>query len=34
MYINYSLKKYPIVHVCVNDNQDLENIGYKKFMDF
>ena len=34
MYINYSLKKYPIVHVCVNDNKDLENKAYNNFMEF
>ena len=34
MYFNYSIKKFPIVHVCINDNTDLNNDSYEKFMSF
>ena len=34
MYINYTIKKFPIVHVCINDNTDINNDSYEKFIRF
>lgn len=34
MYINYSIKKFPMLHVCINDNTDVNNDSYDKFISF